>query len=180
MSPPQNSTKNREYEDSAKAQAGLASKLPVIGILILLIVISLFNSLRKPLVIFLMVPLAVIGVTVGLLSMNQPFGFMALLGFMSLVGMLIKNAIVLVDEIGLQASEGKDPYHAVVDSGLSRCRPVSMAATTTVLGMIPLVPDAFFVSMAVTIMFGLTFATALTLVVMPVLYTVIFNIKSPK
>ncbi|VGO21146.1 Swarming motility protein SwrC [Pontiella sulfatireligans] len=158
----------------------MASKLPVIGILILLIVISLFNSLRKPLVIFLMVPLAVIGVTVGLLSMNQPFGFMALLGFMSLVGMLIKNAIVLVDEIGLQASEGKDPYHAVVDSGLSRCRPVSMAATTTVLGMIPLVPDAFFVSMAVTIMFGLTFATALTLVVMPVLYTVIFNIKSPK
>jgi multidrug efflux pump subunit AcrB len=169
-----------EYEDSSDAQAALASNLPVIGILIVLIVITLFNSLRKPLIIFLTVPLAAIGVTLGLLVMNQPFGFMALLGFMSLAGMLIKNAIVLVDEIGLQTAEGKDPYDAVVGSGLSRCRPVAMAAATTVLGMIPLVPDAFFVSMAVTIMFGLTFATILTLIVVPTLYTMVFRIKIPK
>ena len=91
--------------------------------------------------------------------------------------MLIKNAIVLIDEINLQLREGKEPFNAIVDSGLCRLRPVSMAAMTTVLGMIPLVPDAFFASMAVTIMFGLTFATVLTLVVVPVLYAIFYKIE---
>ena len=143
----------------------------------LLVVLTLFNSIRLPLVIFLTVPLAIIGVTVGLLVMNQPFGFMALLGFLSLVGMLIKNAIVLIDEINVLRSEGKEPFDAVIEAGVSRMRPVSMAAMTTVLGMIPLLVDAFFVSMAVTIMFGLTFATVLTLVVVPVLYACLFGIR---
>ncbi len=167
-----------EYEDSGKAQAALASKIPVIGLLVVLVVVFLFNSVRKPLIIFLTVPLAVIGVSAGLLLTDQPFGFMALLGFMSLAGMLIKNAIVLIDEINLQSSEGKATYDAIVDAGVSRVRPVSMAALTTVLGMIPLLADAFFVSMAVTIMFGLTFATVLTLIVVPVLYAVFFRAPS--
>jgi multidrug efflux pump subunit AcrB len=144
-----------------------------------LVVIFLFNSIKKPLVIFLTVPLALIGVTAGLLGFSQPFGFMALLGFLSLMGMLIKNAIVLMDEIGLQLEEDKDPFTAIVDSGVSRVRPVSMAAATTVLGMIPLVVDAFFSAMAVTIMCGLTFATILTLVVVPVLFAVFFRIPFP-
>ncbi len=165
-----------EYEDSAKAQVALMAKMPIIVTLMVLIVIILFNSIKKPLIIFLTVPLAIIGVTVGLLAFNQPFGFMALLGFLSLSGMLIKNSVVLIDEINTQLATGKDPYLAVVDSGVSRVRPVSMAAATTVLGMAPLLTDAFFVAMAVTIMVGLTFATVLTLVVVPVLYVVLFRI----
>ena len=140
-----------------------------------LIVIMLFDSLRQPLVIFLTVPLALIGVTLGLLSTGQPFGFMATLGFLSLSGMLIKNAIVLIDEVELQKREGKDVYTAIVSSGVSRLRPVSMAALTTALGMIPLLVDAFFVSMAVTIIFGLVIATILTMIVVPVLYAIFFR-----
>ncbi len=168
-----------EYEDSTKAQSGLASKLPVIGLLIVLTVIILFNSIRLPLAIFLTVPLAIIGVTAGLLTMKQPFGFMALLGILSLTGMLIKNAIVLIDEINLQIEERSNAFEAIIESGLSRVRPVSMAALTTVLGMLPLVTDAFFVSMAVTIMFGLAFATVLTLIVVPVLYAIFFRVPCP-
>jgi len=166
-----------EYENSTEAQQGLAGKLPMIFLLMVLVVIILFNSIKKPLIIFLTVPLAIIGVTCGLLLMKQPFGFMALLGFLSLTGMLIKNSIVLIDEINMQMASGKQPFTAIVDSGVSRVRPVSMAAMTTVLGMIPLLTDAFFVAMAVTIMFGLAFATVLTLIVVPVLYTVFFGIK---
>jgi multidrug efflux pump subunit AcrB len=169
-----------EYENSRDAKSALVGKLPLTGLLMVLICIMLFNSLKKPLIIFLVVPLAIIGVTVGLLVCNQPFGFMALLGLLSLVGMLIKNAIVLVDEIGLQLKAGKAPLDAIVDSGVSRLRPVSMAAVTTVLGMIPLVVDAFFASMAVTVMFGLSFATILTLVVIPVLYAIVFRVPYAK
>ena len=118
--------------------------------------------------------------TVGLLAFKQPFGFMALLGLLSLSGMLIKNAIVLIDQIDLEIRQGKDRYQAVVDSGVSRLRPVSMAAITTILGMLPLFADAFFVAMAVTIAVGLGFATVLTLIIVPVLYTVFFRIPSPK
>ena len=167
-----------EYENSSDAQAAIAGKLPVIGLLMMLVVVCLFNSIAKPLVIFLTVPLAIIGVSIGLLVTGQPFGFMALLGFLSLTGMLIKNAIVLVDEINTQLAAGQAPFAAVVESGVSRARPVAMAALTTVLGMIPLLADAFFVSMAVTIMFGLTFATILTLLVVPVLYTVFYRIPT--
>ena len=166
-----------EYENSTEAQQGLSAQLPTIFLFMVLVVIILFNSIKKPLIIFLTVPLAIIGVTVGLLIMKQPFGFMALLGFLSLTGMLIKNSIVLIDEINMQIASGKDPFNAIVDSGVSRVRPVSMAAMTTVLGMIPLLTDAFFVAMAVTVMFGLAFATVLTLLVIPVLYTVFFRIK---
>jgi multidrug efflux pump subunit AcrB len=167
-----------EYEDSGDAQAAIKRNLPVPIILMILTVIILFNNLRQPLIIWLTVPLALIGVVLGLLTTNQPFGFMALLGFLSLSGMLIKNAIVLIDEINAQLHDGKEPYEAVVGSGVSRLRPVSMAALTTVLGMVPLLADAFFVSMAVTIMFGLTFATVLTLVVVPVLYVTFYKIPS--
>ncbi len=166
-----------EYRDSQRAQAGIAASLPFFFLAMVLIVIALFNSLRLPLVIWLTVPLAVIGVTAGLLLTNQPFGFMALLGFMSLSGMLIKNAIVLVDEIQFQQREGLPVFKAIVDSGVSRLRPVAMAALTTALGMIPLVFDAFFVAMAVTIIAGLMVATVLTMVVLPVFYAVFFNVK---
>jgi len=167
-----------EYRNSGKAQGALAASLPAFIGMMILITIGLFNSLRQTAVIWLVVPLAVIGVTVGLLSTQQPFGFMALLGFLSLIGMLIKNAIVLVDEINLQRQEDKPPIEAVLGSAISRLRPVALAAATTILGMAPLFPDAFFVSMAVTIAFGLGFATILTMVVVPVLYATIYRIKA--
>ncbi len=168
-----------EYRDSARGRSGIMASLPAFLLAMVLIVIMLFNSLRQPLVIWLTVPLSLIGVTLGLLVTSQPFGFMALLGFLSLSGMLIKNAIVLVDEMEIQKAQGADPYDAVVNSGVSRLRPVAMAALTTVLGMMPLLVDAFFVAMAVTIIFGLLVATVLTMVVVPVFYTIFFRIKSP-
>ena len=167
-----------EYRNSGKAQGALAASLPVFIGMMVLITIALFNSLRQTAVIWLVVPLAIIGVTVGLLVTQQPFGFMALLGFLSLSGMLIKNAIVLIDEINLQRKEDKPAIDAITGSAVSRLRPVGMAAATTILGMAPLFPDAFFVSMAVTIAFGLGFATVLTMVVVPVLYATIFRVKS--
>jgi multidrug efflux pump subunit AcrB len=168
-----------EAEDSARAQGALAASLPVFIGAMVLIVIFLFNSLRKPLVIWMTVPLALIGVTWGLLLTRQPFGFMALLGMLSLTGMMVKNAIVLVDEIEAQKGQGVDFYNSIVNAGVSRMRPVAMAAVTTIMGMIPLLGDAFFVSMAVTIMAGLGVATLLTLVVLPVFYAIIFRVTSP-
>jgi len=137
---------------------------------IVVILVMLFNGYRQPLIILLCLPLSVMGLSVGLLVMGKSFDFMALLGFLSLTGMLIKNAIVLIDQIDLEMREGKAPLDAIIDSGVSRTRPVMMAALTTVLGMVPLYFDVLFSAMAVTIMFGLTFATALILVVVPVLY----------
>jgi multidrug efflux pump subunit AcrB len=165
-----------DAEGSARAGASLGATVPIFAGLMMLIVLMLFNSIRKTLVIWLTVPLSIIGVTVGLLTLNQPFGFMALLGLMSLSGMLIKNAVVLLDEINAQLDAGKAAFHAIVDSGVSRLIPVSMAASTTILGLIPLLGDAFFIAMAVTIMFGLGFATILTLIVVPVLYAVFFKV----
>ena len=167
-----------EAEDSANGQAGLAGYIPIFFGLMVLLVLILFNSIKKTLIIWLTVPLAIIGVTAGLLTFKQPFGFMALLGLMSLAGMLIKNAIVLIDQIDLELKEGREPLQAILNSGVSRLIPVSMAALTTILGMIPLLADAFFISMAVTIMFGLGFATILTLVVVPVLYAAFYRVPN--
>jgi multidrug efflux pump subunit AcrB len=169
-----------EAEDSARAQGALALSLPVFMAAMVIIVVFLFNSIRKTVVIWLTVPLALIGVTWGLIVTRQPFGFMSLLGMLSLTGMMVKNAIVLVDEIKAQQDLGVDDYNSIVNAGVSRMRPVSMAAVTTIMGMIPLLGDAFFVSMAVTIMAGLGVATLLTLVVLPVFYAIIFRVPAPR
>jgi multidrug efflux pump subunit AcrB len=167
-----------EYEDSSRAQAALASTLPLFLLMMVLIVLTLFNSIKTTVLIWITVPFSLIGIVAGLLVAGQPFGFMALLGALSLSGMLIKNNIVLIDEIRLQIRSGKAPWNAVVDSSVSRVRPVSMAVLTTVLGLIPLLFDAFFVAMAVTVMAGLLFAEVLTLIMVPVLY-VMFNKYRP-
>ena len=164
-----------EYENSGDANEALASKIPVFVLAMILVTIVLFNSLRQPLIIWLCVPLAIIGVTVGLLATGQPFGFMALLGFLSLMGMLIKNAIVLIDQINTELGDGKMLRPAIIDSGVSRLRPVAMAALTTALGMLPLLMDVFFASMAITIIAGLMFATMLTMVVVPVFYSIFYR-----
>lgn len=166
-----------EYESASKAQKAIFGSLPLGYLIMFMITVFLFNAIRAPLVIWATVPLAIIGVSAGLLAMNAAFGFMALLGLLSLSGMLIKNGIVLVDQINIELAEGKPAYQAIIDSGISRVRPVAMAAITTILGMVPLLFDVFFKSMAVTIMFGLGFATVLTLIVVPVLYAMAYRIK---
>ena len=167
-----------EFEAQQKAQSALFSSLPLGYLFMFIITVLLFNSLRSALVIWACVPLAIIGVSFGLLLLGAPFGFIALLGFLSLSGMLVKNCIVLLEQINLELAQGKPAFNAVFDSAVSRVRPVSMAAVTTILGMIPLLGDVFFASLAVVIMFGLGFATLLTLVFMPVLYCSVFNIKT--
>ncbi|MEZ9131521.1 efflux RND transporter permease subunit [Vibrio breoganii] len=166
-----------ELESSSDAKGALASSMPMGYLFMFLITVFLFSSVKEPLIVWCTVPLAIVGVTCGLLLFDTPFGFMALLGLLSLSGMLLKNGIVLIDQIEVEMRSGKDPYLAVVEAAMSRVRPVCMAAITTILGMIPLLPDIFFRPMAVTIMFGLGFATVLTLIVVPVLYKVFHNIK---
>lgn len=168
-----------EFESASEAQAPIFKSMPLGFLVMFLITLVLFNSVRKPLAIWATLPLAVTGVTLGLLALDLPFGFMALLGFLSLSGMMLKNGIVLLDQINLEMAMGSDPYDAVFHSTVSRVRPVCMAAITTILGMIPLLFDDFFASMAVVISFGLGVATVLTLLVVPVLYSLFFGIRPP-
>ena len=163
-----------EHENSAEANKSLGAQLPVSLLIMVLISVLLFNAIRQPVIIWLLVPMSVNGVVIGLLGTGMPFTFTALLGLLSLSGMLIKNGIVLVEEIDLVRAEGRPLREAIVEASVSRLRPVMLAAVTTILGMLPLLGDAFFVSMAITIMGGLAFATILTLVAAPVFYLIFF------
>jgi multidrug efflux pump subunit AcrB len=168
-----------EDEDSREARAALAKPLPFFAATMVFIVVCLFNSIRITLLVWLIVPLAIIGVTLGLLLTGHPFGFMALLGVLALGGEQIKNSIVVLSKIRTELVEGTAPYQAILKGCVSKVRPVLMVALTTVLGSIPLLKDPFFGSMAVCIMFGLSFACVLTLIVMPVLYAIFFNVHEP-
>jgi multidrug efflux pump subunit AcrB len=167
-----------EYGDSAESNGDLMSTIPMGFLAMVLVVVILFGKLRQPLVIWLVVPLAMIGVVFGLVVTGIPLEFMGILGILSLSGLLIKNAIVLVDQMDFEIGTGKPRFDAIVDSATSRVRPVMMGTLTTVLGVIPLFFDAFFQSMAVVIVFGLTFATLLTLIIVPVLYAIFMRVKS--
>ncbi|MEE8153943.1 MAG: efflux RND transporter permease subunit [Phycisphaerales bacterium] len=168
-----------EYASTRGAQLSLIPGMIPSLVVVLIILVALFNSLRPAIVMGLVLPFAIIGVTAILLPTQTPFGFMALLGAMSLVGMMLKNSIVLVDEIRLNRDSGKSPYEATVLAGVSRVRPVVLAAATTVLGVIPLLQDAFWISMAMTIMAGLAVGTILTMILVPTFYTIIYRIPSP-
>ena len=145
-----------------------------------IIVVALFNGLRQMFIIIMTFPLAAIGITVGMILLDKPFGFMALVGAMSLLGMMVRNGVVLMDQIDEELKKGDAPYNAIVDASVERMRPVSVAALTVIVGMIPLLQDPLFDSMATAIMFGLIFATALTLYVVPIFYSILFRIKPPK
>ncbi len=166
-----------ELESAGDAQASLASQLPLSLIIMVLISVFLFNALRQPLIIWLLVPMAVNGVSLALLGAGLPFTFTALLGLLSLSGMLIKNGIVLVEEIDIvrEQNNSQSLADSIVEASTSRVRPVILAAATTILGMLPLLSDAFFQSMAATIMGGLAFASILTLIAAPVFYFVLFG-----
>jgi multidrug efflux pump subunit AcrB len=169
-----------EYDDSSRARASLVRPLPYVLALMLFICVCLFNSIRATLLMWLIMPLSVIGVTVGLLVTAMPFTFMALLGVLSLGGELIKMQIVVLSKIRAEIDNGKAPYQAILDGSTSKMRPVCMVVITTVLGMIPLLVDPFFGAMAAGLMFGLAFAVFLCLIVTPVLYAIFFGIHEAK
>lgn len=166
-----------EHESSKKATQAVFEALPLAFVVMFIITVLLFSSIRQAAILWTTVPLSIIGVTLGLVLTNQPFGFMALLGFLSLSGMLIKNGVVLLEQVRVELAAGKAALIALIDASVSRVRPVAMTAVTTIVGMIPLLFDDFFASMAVVIMFGLGFATLLTLVVVPVMYALVMRLK---
>ena len=160
------------------AISNLLKFVPLTIFLILGILLLLFNNWKKVILILICFPFVFCGITPSLLLFRQPFTFMAIIGMMGLIGMMVKNAIVLVDEINrLQIEEHRDPYDSVVEATVSRVRPVLMASLTTIVGMIPLVSDPMYGSMAVTIMGGLTIGTIITLILLPLFYTALFRIR---
>ncbi|VVE77285.1 efflux RND transporter permease subunit [Pandoraea sputorum] len=167
-----------EHESSTKAQESLFRQLPMGFLAMILIVLFMFRHVKSALVVLLVVPMSIIGVTFGLTVFRGTFGFMSLLGLLSLVGMMIKNGVVLVQEIDHQVESGVAPAAAIVDGAMSRLRPVALAAGTTILGMVPLLWDPFFKDMAITMMSGLAFATVLTMVAVPALYALLMKVKA--
>lgn len=165
-----------QYKDQKEAMAALTKYFPLAILFLALILIALFHNFRQLLIIFLILPLSLIGMVVGLLLTGFDFGFFCMAGWLGLLGMIIKNVIVLLDEVNIQRRAGVDSYRAVIEATVSRARPVLMAAITTIFGMIPLLFDVVFSGMAATIVFGLTFATLLTLVVTPSLYAIFYKI----
>ena len=170
-----------EYESQQDANKAVFAFVPLGVLVMIILTVVLFGSAKQTLVVWITVPLSIIGVTIGLLVMDAPFSFMALLAILSLIGMQLKNGIVLVEEIKRLAEDMNEGWlDAISHAAVSRLRPVTMAAITTILGMIPLLGDVFFMPMAVTIMFGLGFATLLTLIVVPVVFALFYGVKYQK
>lgn len=163
--------------DRKLSMAALTKYFPLALIMLLVILVMLFGNFRQPLIIFLILPLSLIGMVFGLWVTGFQFGFFCIAGWLGLLGMIIKNVIVLLDEVNIQQKAGVEPYTAVIEATVSRARPVLMAALTTVFGSIPLLFDIVFGGMAATIVFGLSFATLLTLFVTPALYTIFYKIS---
>lgn len=163
-----------QYKDQKEAMEALTKYFPLAIVFLVLILVALFGNFRQPSIIFLILPLSVIGVVVGMLVTGFQFGFFCIAGWLGLLGMIIKNVIVLLDEVNIQRRAGVAPVEAIVEATVSRTRPVLMAAITTIFGSIPLLFDVVFGGMAATIVFGLSFATLLTLFVTPALYAVFY------
>ena len=167
-----------QYKDQGEAMQAIAKFFPLAFLMLIVILVALFSNFRQPVIILCILPLSLIGVAIGMLLTGFDFGFFPIAGWLGLLGMIIKNVIVLLDEINIQRRNGIAPYTAIIEATVSRTRPVLMAATTTILGMVPLLFDIAFGGMAATIIFGLTFATLLTLFVTPALYAMFYKIKS--
>lgn len=166
-----------EYKASTDSNKYLFMNFPIAIIMMFGILIYLFRDFKKPIIIFLCLPLAYIGIVFGILVSGKPFSFVAIVGALELIGMMIKNGVVLIDEITAQMNAGAKPVDALLAASSSRLRPVMMASGTTILGMIPLTSDAMFGPMAVAIMGGLLVGTIITLMIIPVFYALFFKIK---
>jgi multidrug efflux pump subunit AcrB len=169
-----------EYWSAVQSQEALAPGIVPAVVIMLFILVALFNGFRPMLICILVIPFVMIGITAGLLMTGTPFGFIALLGAMSLSGMMIKNAVVLLDEVNTNLARGLAPYNAVVEAAVSRLSPVINAAGTTVLGVLPMLQDVFWVALAVTIFFGLIVGSMLTMVMVPTLYSLFYGIRAPQ
>lgn len=169
-----------EYWSAKQSQEALTPGIVPAVVVMLFILVALFNGFRPMLICMLVIPFAMIGITAGLLLTQTPFGFIALLGAMSLSGMMIKNVVVLLDEVNANRGRGMGPYDAVVEAAVSRLSPVVNAAGTTVLGVLPMLQDVFWVALAVTIFFGLIVGSILTMVMGPVLYAWLYGIRAPE
>lgn len=170
-----------EMKSQGESTDSLYAYLPLTLIIILAVLLILFNSWKKLALILVCIPFVMVGITPALIGTGIPFTFMGLVGIMGLMGMMIKNSIVLVDEINrLITEEGITPYNAVIQATVSRANPVIMASATTIVGMVPLLPDPMYGSMAVAIMSGLTVGTIITLMLLPVFYSLVFKINKPK
>jgi multidrug efflux pump subunit AcrB len=165
-----------EYWSAKQSQEALTPGIVPAVVIMLFILVALFDGFRPMLICILVIPFVMIGITGGLLLTQTPFGFIALLGAMSLSGMMIKNAVVLLDEVNVNLAKGLPPYNAVVEAAVSRLNPVVNAAGTTVLGVLPMLQDVFWVALAVTIFFGLIVGTLLTMVMVPTLYSLLYRI----
>ena len=166
-----------EVESSGEANQSIGEKLPIAGLIILLLLVGQFNSMRRPAIILSTIPLGLVGVTFGLLVANSTMGFFTLLGIIALSGIIINNAIVLLDRIAIEIDEfGRQPIDAIIAACLQRFRPIILTTATTSLGLIPLwmFGGVMWEPMAIGIIFGLLFATLLTLLFVPVLYRVFF------
>lgn len=167
-----------EYDASSSAKRNLFGNLPIAIMLMVLILIALFKDFKKPMIIILCLPLSVIGIVAAILLSGKEFGFVAIVGALGLIGMMIKNGVVLIDEITRLINDGTEPFDALIEASMLRFRPVMMASFTTILGMIPLISDDMFGSIAVTIMGGLFIGTIITLVMIPLFYSLFFHIKT--
>jgi multidrug efflux pump subunit AcrB len=166
-----------EHELQGEALRNIFRYLPISIMLIILTLILLFNDFRKPLIVLSCIPMAFIGIVPGMILTGQPFTFMAIIGSFGLMGMIVKNAIVLIDETETLIAAGAEQYHALINATISRTRPVLLASVTTILGMIPLVTDPMYASMAVAIISGLLVGTLITLLFVPILYAVFYRVK---
>lgn len=166
-----------EYELQGTALKNIFGLLPISILAIVLVLMLLFNDVRKPLIVLLCIPLAIIGIVPGLIVTGMSFTFIAIIGTLGLIGMLIKNSIVLLDEIENQINEGSNRYDAVINATVSRTRPVLMASITTILGMLPLFWDPMYASMAAAIISGLIVGTLITLIFVPILYAMLFKVR---
>lgn len=166
-----------QFKDQNEALQALAKFFPLAFLMLVLVLVALFGNFREPIIILCILPLSLIGVAVGMLLTGFDFGFFPIAGWLGLLGMIIKNVIVLIDEINVQHRSGIDLYTSIVEATVSRTRPVLMAATTTIFGMVPLLFDIAFRGMAATIIFGLTFATLLTLFITPSFYAIFYKVK---
>ncbi|MDP1840973.1 MAG: efflux RND transporter permease subunit, partial [Reyranella sp.] len=168
-----------DKEESARSQGSIFRMMPVMALLMVLFLMLQLLSFSKLALVMLTAPLGMIGVALFLLAFNQPFGFVSLLGTIALAGMIMRNSVILVDQIDQDLAAGHTPWDAVIDATVRRARPILLTAGTAIFAMVPLSRSVFFGPMAVALMGGLLVATALTLLFLPALYAAWFRVKRP-
>jgi len=166
-------------EESAQSQASVFAKVPLMLFLMLLFLMAQLHSFSRLVLVLSIVPMGLIGIVAALLISGRPLGFVAILGILALMGMIARNAVILIEQIETERAEGRETWDAVVQGTLSRFRPIMLTAISTVLGFIPIAPTVFWGPMAFAIMGGLFVATMLTLIVLPALYVAWFRVKEP-